>query len=440
MTPLGIESDAQAPSSAPRAAPEVRAAALCEQLMATRRQTARLCEPMQLEDYGVQSMPDASPVRWHLAHTTWFFETFVLERAQPYRAGWDKLFNSYYESVGPRHPRPERGLLTRPTTAEVWTYREAIEGELAQLLAEPARLTPSLLDRVELGIHHEQQHQELILTDLQHALSRNPLRPAYRPVPPTASTSARAPVDGSAVADAQAWLQHEGGVYTIGTDGDDFAFDNERPNHKLYLEPFAVAARPVTAGAYLGFMADGGYERPEFWLSEGWALVNAEGWSAPLYWERDGDAWQRFSLYGVVPIDPNAPVCHVSYYEADAFARWAGLRLPSEAEWELVAAAQAAGSGVHGQFVEAGLLAPLEPESSSLFGGVWQWTQSPYTPYPGFITPQGALGEYNAKFMINQLVLRGGSCFTPHSHMRATYRNFFPASARWQMTGFRLAR
>jgi ergothioneine biosynthesis protein EgtB len=409
-----------------------RASALAARLSQVRAATSQLCAPLAIEDYGVQSMSDASPTKWHLAHTTWFFETFVLAPHAPgylpYREGWDYLFNSYYEAVGPRHPRPQRGLLTRPTVAEVYAYRAAVDEQLAALLARSWPERAEVLDLIELGIQHEQQHQELILTDLQHALSCNPLQPAYRSeaLPPPACAAAE-----------REFLEHSGGLCTIGHDGEGFAFDNEAPAHRVHLPPFALCTRLVTAGEFAEFIADGGYTRASLWLAEGWNAVLEQGLVAPLYWEQRDRTWCRFSLHGVIPIDPHAPVCHVSFYEADAYARWADLRLPTEAEWEVVAR----DLPLDGQFIEHGPLVPLaRPAQRGLCGGVWTWTQSPYTPYPGFAPARDALGEYNGKFMINQLVLRGGSCFSPASHIRPSYRNFFPAHARWQATGIRLAR
>jgi len=404
--------------------------ALPERLARVRAFTERLCAPLATEDYVVQSMPDASPAKWHLAHTSWFFETFVLGPHQPgfapYRAAWGPLFNSYYVSVGPRHPRPERGLLTRPTVSEVFAYRAWVDERMQALVAAPQGSRPEVAALVELGLHHEQQHQELLLTDLLHAFSRNPLHPAYaagRPPP-----SSPSPLE---------WEERPGGLVRVGHEGGGFAFDNEGPSHLVRLEPHALASRPVNAGEWAEFVADGGYRRPELWLSDGFAAAQAGGWEAPLHWERRDGGWVRFTLHGELPVDPAAPVTHVSYYEADAYARWAGARLPTEAEWE-AAARQAP---ARGQFVEDGLFAAAaRPGPAPLLGGAWVWTASPYVGYPGFRPAAGAVGEYNGKFMVNQLVLRGGSCLSPRSHLRPSYRNFFPPSARWQMAGLRLAR
>jgi len=429
-----------APATPPRTASvDQRCASLREQLRATRRFTEALCAPLHPEDHVLQSMPDASPPKWHLAHTTWFFETFVLGPHRPgyrcYRERWDYLFNSYYEAVGPRHPRPARGLLTRPTIDEVYAYRRAVDEQVDAMFSDGDAARHDVLDLLELGLHHEQQHQELLLTDLQHGLSCNPLFPSYREGPPAYGQP------GAPAGSGTGFIDCEGGLQRIGHDtcaSAGFAFDNEGPAHRVYLEPFAIAARAVTAGQYAEFIADGGYRRPELWLSDGWATVLAEGWQAPLYWQQRDSVWVRFSLHGLIEVDAAAPVCHVSFYEADAFARWAGLRLPTEAEWELLARDLPR----DGQFVEQGALVPLcpDPAQRGLFGGVWTWTSSPYASYPGFSPPPGAIGEYNAKFMVNQMVLRGGSCFSPASHLRATYRNFFPPQARWQVSGIRLAR
>ena len=401
---------------------------LAERLRAVRRATEALCAPLTIEDHVVQSMPDASPAKWHLAHTTWFFETFLLEPYQPgfrpHHPAYRSLFNSYYVAVGPRAARPERGLVTRPTVAEVRAYRAAVDAQVDALLRDPvAGARPEVLAVAELGLHHEQQHQELILTDLLHAFSRNPLEPAYRDEAPPAAAPGEARL-----------VRHEGGRRRVGHAGEGFAFDNEEPAHDVLLRPFALSSRLVTAGEYAAFVEDGGYARPELWLSDGFAAAEAGGWAAPLYWARDGAGrWTRFTLHGRRPLDPAAPVAHLSFYEADAYARWAGARLPTEAEWE-----EAAGSApVEGQFVEDGPLVPVRGDAT--FGAVWVWTASPYVGYPGYRPARGALGEYNGKFMANQLVLRGGSCLSPRSHLRATYRNFFPPAARWQMTGLRLA-
>jgi ergothioneine biosynthesis protein EgtB len=385
--------------------------------------TEALAAPLSPEDQTVQSMPDVSPTKWHRAHVTWFFETFVLgphaPRYRPFDERYGFLFNSYYEAVGPRHERSQRGLLTRPGAAEIGAYRDHVDAAMADLLA--AGVASDVADLVELGLHHEQQHQELLLMDAKHVLSVNPLRPSYRPArrPPAVTT------DG--------WLEHDGGLVEVGAGGDGFAFDNELPRHREWLEPFTLRSSLVTCGEWLEFMADDGYHRPELWLSAGWSTICAEGWEAPAYWE-PVDGWMVFTLDGRRRVDPAEPVCHVSYYEADAFARWAGARLPTESEWEVVAAA----GGPTGAFLDPDVLHPRG--ATSLHGDVWQWTASPYTPYPGFTPAPGAVGEYNGKFMVDQHVLRGGSCLTPVGHVRPTYRNFFPASARWAMSGVRLAR
>lgn len=382
----------------------------------------------------VQSMPDASPAKWHLAHTTWFFETFVLAQARPGRApfhpAYGYLFNSYYEAAGPRHARPQRGLLSRPPLEEVRRYRARIDEEVAEVLA--ASPADALLDVVELGIAHEEQHQELLLTDILHAFSMNPLRPAYSVGPDPGATARAAP--------ALAWVERPGGIVELGAGPEGFAFDNERPRHRALVAPHRLASRPVSAGEWLAFMDAGGYLRPELWLSDGWAAVQRHGWTAPLYWERDGAGFSRFTLRGRRPIEPAEPVCHVSFYEADAYARWAGARLPSEAEWE-ASAADAAPDGTFAddrRFLPAA--APARPGLSQLLGDVWEWTASAYAPYPGYRPLAGALGEYNGKFMVNQLVLRGGSCATPRGHVRPSYRNFFYPDARWQFSGVRIAR
>jgi ergothioneine biosynthesis protein EgtB len=376
-------------------------------------------------------MPDASPVKWHLAHTTWFFETFVLApHARGYRLfdpAYGYLFNSYYNAIGARHPRPERGLISRPSLEEVIAYRRHVDDAL------PTVLDDAVGNLVELGMHHEQQHQELILTDLKHLLSRNPLRPAYEKPWPLAPIEPR----------RRGWMGVPEGLYEVGHDGEGFAFDNEGPRHRVWLEAFSIATHPVTHGDWMEFMDDGGYRRPELWLSAGWDVVQARGWQAPLYWEQRDGAWHTFTLHGMAPVDPLTPVCHVSFYEAEAFARWAGERLPTESEWEIAARE----ASLEGNFVESGALhplplpkAPARGRTAQMFGDVWEWTRSDYAPYAGFRIAEGAVGEYNGKFMSGQYVLRGGSCATPQSHIRATYRNFFPPDARWQFSGLRLAR
>jgi ergothioneine biosynthesis protein EgtB len=402
-----------------------------------RRLTEDLCAPLAVEDYVVQSMPDASPAKWHLAHTSWFFETFVLTPGLPgYRplsAAFGYLFNSYYNAVGDRHPRPKRGLLTRPTVDEVYRYRAHVDEYMQRLLDDADDGLSRLRPTVVLGLHHEQQHQELILTDIKHLLGGNPLRPAYRELPaaaPARSVSLR-------------WLTYPGGLRWLGHAGDGFAFDNESPRHQVYLRPFQLASRLVTNAEYLAFLEGGGYARPELWLSDGWNARCAQDWQAPLYWEKRDGAWWTFTLGGPRPVEGAEPVCHVSSYEADAFARWAGARLPIEAEWEVAASAcPPAGNLLDGGRLHPAALADDADDGlpRQHFGEVWEWTGSPYMPYPGYRPAAGALGEYNGKFMCNQMVLRGGSCVTPPGHVRRTYRNFFPPDARWQFSGLRLAR
>jgi ergothioneine biosynthesis protein EgtB len=401
--------------------------AALQRYLAVRAQTERLAEPLSAEDSALQSMPDASPTKWHLGHTSWFFETFVLEQAlpdfAPYRAEFRVLFNSYYVGIGPRHPRHERGLLSRPSLDEVLAFRRSVDERMEMLFRRHPAAAQHVADLVELGIHHEQQHQELILTDLKHLLSRNPLLPAYR-------TEAAAPAKERQSLQ-MAWRPFPEGIRQIGHDGRGFAFDNEQPRHRQFLTAFEISDRLVTNLEFEQFVEDGGYARPELWLSEGWDAGVARDWSAPLYWH-DGE---MFTLGGMLARNASEPVAHLSYYEADAYARWAGVRLPTEAEWE-TAARDAPTSG---HFLESGHLHPM-PGTGQYFGDTWEWTSSAYAPYPGFRPAEGAVGEYNGKFMVNQHVLRGGSCVTPASHIRASYRNFFPASARWQFTGIRLAR
>ena len=384
-------------------------------VLGVRKATIGLTAPLGPEDLVVQSMPDASPAKWHLAHTSWFFDRFVLQPLgmPPVHADYDYLFNSYYDAVGARHPRSARGLLTRPTSDEVLAYRRAVDARIADLEGSAHVARAEVAAALELGLHHEQQHQELILTDIKHLFSANPLFPAYDP---------KAAFESSADARASEWRSFEGGVREIGHDGQGFAFDNEGPRHKVYVAPFSIASRLVTNDAYLAFVRDGGYRRPELWLSEGWAWVQAHAARAPLYWigESESSTPPRvFTLGGLRDLVPQAPVVHVSYYEADAYARWAKARLPTETEWELAAS---------------------EVERvEQAFGHAWQWTQSAYAAYPGFRALAGAFGEYNGKFMVSQMVLRGSSCATPADHARISYRNFFPPSAQWQFSGIRLA-
>jgi ergothioneine biosynthesis protein EgtB len=410
-------------------APVAVEADLLQRFQRIRQRTVSLSAPLTAEDLMVQSMPDASPGKWHLAHTTWFFEQFVLSRRAGYlprRPEWMVLFNSYYQSVGPMHARPHRGLLSRPSLAEVLDYRRYVDESVSeQLLAGD---DPDLATLVELGLNHEQQHQELLLTDIKHALWCNPLRPAYAQSAPDAPTVA---------AVAMRFVAGREGIVELGHDGSGFAFDNETPRHRALLQPHALANRLVTNAEYLAFIHDGGYREPGLWLSDGWATVQAEGWQRPLYWQ--DDLAGEFTLRGVMAFDPEAPVSHLSYFEADAFARWAGARLPTEAEWESAAAALP----VQGNLQDGGHFHPLPAPTDGdgllqMFGDVWEWTASPYVSYPGFQPLPGSLGEYNGKFMNGQWVLRGGSCVTPCDHVRASYRNFFPPHARWQFAGIRL--
>ena len=403
-----------------------------------RTTTERLASVLSGEDQTVQTMPDVSPTKWHRAHVTWFFETFILgEYADGYRPFDDAyafIFNSYYEAVGARHPRPERGFLSRPGIEEIARYRAYVDGAMEALLRDPGQ--PGLPELITLGLHHEQQHQELLLMDIKHVLSRNPLLPPYLEVSPR-STGIHPPKAG--------WIEHDGGPVEIGHRGVGFGFDNEFPVHTVHLTPFGLADRPVTCGEWISFMEDDGYRRPEFWLSDGWAVVNAEHWDAPLYWWRDPDdsgRWLQFTLSGPRPVDPDEPVCHVSYYEADAFAHWTGMRLPTESEWEIIAESHGEGENfLRDDFLSVGAPHPQAAVSTNaLYGDTWEWTSSAYAPYPGFRAAPGAVGEYNGKFMVSQYVLRGGSCATPDGHVRATYRNFFPPGARWPFGGVRLAR
>lgn len=400
--------------------------ALRQRFNAVRRRSVSLSEPLSEEDCCVQSMPDASPVKWHLAHTTWFFETFLLEPHEPgfapHHPAFRMLYNSYYNGVGEKHARAQRGLITRPSFDEVLAYRHAVDTRMGALLDAGK---PALMALVELGLQHEEQHQELLLTDVKHLLSMSPLLPAY----------ASSPLPPAPAAPALRWLEFDGGVVEIGHAGDGHCFDNELPRHRQFIEPFRLASRLATNGDYLAFLRDGGYRDPALWMSEGWDWIMREGLRHPLYWhEREGQ-WHEFTLHGLQPLDLQRPATHLSWFEADAYARWAGARLPTEFEWEHAARgiSDTASRALHPA-------ARGEDALSDLFGACWQWTSSSYGPYPGYASQPGALGEYNGKFMSNQYVLRGSSCATPAGHARPTYRNFFPATARWQFSGVRLAR
>jgi ergothioneine biosynthesis protein EgtB len=406
---------------------------LHSRLFATRRRSLDLAAPLSPEDQCVQAMDDASPTKWHLAHTTWFFETFVLAKHLPGYKVFDDTFhycfNSYYEAEGPRHPRPYRGLLTRPSHADVIAYRHHVDSALQRLAESGIAHEDGVTDLLELGVNHEEQHQELLLTDILALFAANPLRPAYASAPPMQRSR-----DGARAS----WVSFDGGIRAIGHAGEGFAFDNETPRHEVLLQPFRLASRLVTHGQWQDFMRDGGYSNAALWLSDGWSTVKREGWTAPLYYEEHDGAWKQMSLHGLQPIDPDAPVTHISFYEADAFARWAGKRLPSEFEWEIASARSASGANT----LESGALRPLPASGAGLqqmFGDCWEWTSSAYLPYPRFRAAAGAVGEYNGKFMVNQHVLRGASCVTAPEHSRATYRNFFYPHQRWQFMGLRLA-
>jgi ergothioneine biosynthesis protein EgtB len=423
--------------------PESKGADYAVRYSSVRRTTESLARRLSPEDQMLQSMPEASPVKWHLAHTTWFFETFLLlPHLKGYRSfnpEFTYLFNSYYNMVGERPERPNRGLMSRPGIDSILRYREHVDRAMLQLSEHNPG--PEVLAVIEIGLQHEQQHQELIITDIKHAFWMQPLRPAY---------SQRPPDDFTAPAGIE-WVPFEGGIRHAGYSGDGFAFDNESPRHQVLLQPFHLASRLVTNAEYSGFMEDGGYRRPELWLSDGWEVARSSHWRAPLYWIED-DGWKIFTSSGVGEVDWNEPVCHVSFYEADAYARWAGVRLATEFEWEFAAeSVLAAGpqegkqASISGNFLEDERFHPAPAKQTSgplqqMFGDCWEWTASPYVAYPGYRPLEGALGEYNGKFMCNQMVLRGGSCITPRSHIRASYRNFFPAQTRWQFSGIRLAR
>lgn len=403
----------------------------------TRELSRELASPLSTEDYVVQSMPDVSPTKWHLAHTSWFFEEFVLSKVYPrYRSlhpQYSFLFNSYYVQAGERHCRPKRGLISRPTVTEVYSYRSYVDDAVRSLFKDLKnekffKIAPV----IQTGINHEQQHQELILTDIKHVFSQNPLHPVYK--------KPRRPLRNTAKV-RQFWMDIRGGIYEIGNNGRDFGYDNEFPRHKMYIEPFSISSKLITNAEYIKFINDGAYLRPELWLSDGWNAVQENGWNAPLYWEKADNKWYSFTLHGFTRIDPDEPVSHISFYEAEAYSRWAGARLPSEFEWEVASE----GLKVKGNFVEDKNFHPMPLKSKNkeleqMYGDLWEWTRSPYSPYPGYQAPPGALGEYNGKFMCNQMVLRGGSCATSRSHIRNCYRNFFPPDSRWQFTGIRLAK
>ena len=405
------------------------------QYAGVRQRSEALCAPLERDDYQVQSVIDASPPKWHLAHITWFFETFLLKPFlkgyQPLDTRYEQLFNSYYNTVGPFHPRAQRHTLSRPTVDQVYAYRAHVDRHMADLITDCAPGDrPVVMKRLTLGLNHEQQHQELLLMDIKRNFFANPLYPVYAPVGEWVSGTD---------APAARWIDFPGGIREIGHRANAFCFDNEQPRHKVFLRDYRLASRPVTNGEYLEFVDAGGYRKPELWLADGWTAVNERSWQAPLYWVRVEGEWHEMTLAGLQPLDPARPVCHASYYEADAYARWRGARLPTEAEWE----SAVAGENIEGNFAETDAYHPRPAsgaDDAQWFGDVWEWTTSSYSPFPGYQPLEGALGEYNGKFMANQYVLRGGCCATPRSHMRATYRNFFYPHDRWPFTGIRLAR
>jgi ergothioneine biosynthesis protein EgtB len=411
-----------------------RGMGLAEFYRSTRQRTMDLVKPLSAEDCQVQSMPDVSPTKWHLAHTTWFFETFILETSladfQPYHPRYRVLFNSYYNSVGEQHARPQRGLLSRPPLEDIFRYRAHVDDLMEKLFAD--RRDAGFARLVEIGLNHEEQHQELLLMDIKHVLATNPLRPPYREDLAVSKQDT----------DRVEWIHFDEKVGEIGHDGAGFCFDNELPRHRSLIGRHALANRCVTSGEYLDFMADGGYARPELWLSEGWDWRQRGSIKAPLYWERDGSDWAETTLGGLRAVDEAAPVVHVSYFEAEAFARWAKARLPREEEWEAASSAAESGAANDLQRDHLHPIAALARPGrlAQMLGDVWEWTQSSYAPYPGYRAPDGAIGEYNGKFMCNQYVLRGGSCVTPRGHTRESYRNFFPVHSRWAFSGIRLAR